>query len=354
MNWMKGSFQTRHQIKLWCHLVALALAAIVTGIAGGRMIVTQQQMKAAAAASGVTGNGGRRSLSGQIALSMGAKSLMFITYELVSGHTKFLKERLKVNMILSCIEVVAWPAVVAFTVKGIIKRCVGTTCILSWVLVPLAVAMSLLSTIGAYIAVGDWLYLRKNGVKPKAAAFKEELAHAAQWSMALAKLREYALPTAKNARIQPNMFALLVVADPTLKGASYDAVRTTFNAWVSHYQEEHEWKPDLVIPDNCGQAGQWDTLRERFQNRANSLANPGICPESPTETTRPNAQCPTRVYDGQLPLYNGCPGGELIDPEGGVDGRYKFPQGTPRGIDRAKAMLADIEEALGSQAVKQK
>ena len=65
-------------------------------------------------------------------------------------------------------------------------------------------------------------------------------------------------------------------------------------------------------------------------------------------------QCPTRVYDGQLPLYNGCPGGELIDLEGGVDGRYKFPQGTPRGINRAKAMLADIEEALGSQAVTQK
>lgn len=66
---------------------------------------------------------------------------MFITYELVSGHTKFLKERLKVNMILSCIEVVAWPAVAAFTVQGIIKGCTGTTCILSWVIVPLAVAL---------------------------------------------------------------------------------------------------------------------------------------------------------------------------------------------------------------------
>lgn len=64
--------------------------------------------------------------------------------------------------------------------------------------------------------------------------------------------------------------------------------------------------------------------------------------------------CPRRVYDGQLPLYNGFPGGELIDPEGGVDGRCKFPQGTPRGRDRAKAMLADIEEALGSQVVTHK
>lgn len=32
---------------------------------------------------------------------------------------------------------------------------------------------SLVSTIGAYIAVGDWLYLRGNGLKPKAAAVEE-------------------------------------------------------------------------------------------------------------------------------------------------------------------------------------
>ena len=63
--------------------------------------------------------------------------------------------------------------------------------------------------------------------------------------------------------------------------------------------------------------------------------------------------CRTRVYDGQLPLYDGCAGGKLIDPEGGVEGRYKFPQGTPRGVDRGKAMLGDIERALGNQAVTQ-
>jgi hypothetical protein len=32
---------------------------------------------------------------------------------------------------------------------------------------------SLVSTIGAYIAAGDWLYLRGNGLKPKAAAVEE-------------------------------------------------------------------------------------------------------------------------------------------------------------------------------------
>lgn len=64
--------------------------------------------------------------------------------------------------------------------------------------------------------------------------------------------------------------------------------------------------------------------------------------------------CPKRVYDGQLPLYDGVPGeGKLADPEGGIDGRYKFPQGTPRRKDRAIAMLAEIEQALGSQAATQ-
>lgn len=54
---------------------------------------------------------------------------------------------------------------------------------------------------------------------------------AAQWSIALTKLQEYALPM-----IKPNTFALPVIADLTLQGASYDAVRIAFNAWVSYYQ----------------------------------------------------------------------------------------------------------------------
>ncbi|PVH70416.1 hypothetical protein DL98DRAFT_577881 [Cadophora sp. DSE1049] len=164
MNLMKGSFKTRSQIKLWGHVAALFLATTVTAIAGARMLITNSQMSAAP--TSVIGNGGRRSMSGQIALSMGAKSLIFITYQLLAEHTRLLKERLRVNMILNCIETVAWPAVVAFTVQGIVKRCVGTTCVLSWVLVPLAVVLSLVSTLAAFISIGDWMYFKKTGVKP--------------------------------------------------------------------------------------------------------------------------------------------------------------------------------------------
>ncbi|KAH7319240.1 hypothetical protein BKA65DRAFT_569531 [Rhexocercosporidium sp. MPI-PUGE-AT-0058] len=163
---MKGSFKVRSQVKLWGHIVALMLATTVTAIAVARMLITNSQRKAAAASSGVTGNGGQRSISGQIALSMGAKSLLFITYQLIAEHTRYLKERTKVNMVLNCIEAVAWPAAVAFTVQGILKKCTGTTCILSWIIVPLAVVLSVVSALAAFMSIGDWRYFKKLGVKP--------------------------------------------------------------------------------------------------------------------------------------------------------------------------------------------
>jgi len=103
-------------------------------------------------------------------------------------------------MILNCIEAIAWPAVAAFTVQGMLKQCEGTTCLLSWVIIPLAVALryvttlvllhfirrrlflqyhsflrsylintcsiSLISTLAAFLSIGDWWFFKKTGVKP--------------------------------------------------------------------------------------------------------------------------------------------------------------------------------------------
>lgn len=57
-------------------------------------------------------------------------------------------------------------------------------------------------------------------------------------------------------------------------------------------------------------------------------------------------RCPRRVYDGQVPLYNGTQHGKLAKPLGSVEGRYRFPSGPPRGMSGEKAMLADIQQAL--------
>ena len=243
-------------------------------------------------------------------------------------------------------------------------------------------------------------FTRKWGfVVVRTAYADDEATDAAQWSMALAKLQEYALPSRNNGRMRPDMFTLPVVADLTLEGASYDAVRTAFNSWVIHYQEEHKWESDvrqdccLVVdgpalssllhtPEREESPKQVPEQTERLEQPtpwpwvvAVDAEDPATIPYNgggpylgwtrvavcliddlfkDIDSMSFVQQCPTRVYDGQLPLYNGCPGGELIDPEGGIEGRYKFSQGTPRGRDRAKAMLADIEQALGCQAVTQR
>lgn len=206
-----------------------------------------------------------------------------------------------------------------------------------------------------------------------------EATDAAQWSVVLAKLQEYALPM-----IKPDTFALPVIADLTLKGASYDAVRITFNAWVSNYQQEHKWVSDIrqdccLVIDSLALA----SLLKAPKVKQRSLEPWVVAVDAKEPATIPykgwgpylgwtrvavycledlfedidiqslEEICPVRIYDGQLPLIDSTPGGRMIDPEGGVNGRYKFPQGTPRGIVRGKAMLADIEKALGSQAVTQ-
>ncbi|OBU00245.1 hypothetical protein VE01_01632 [Pseudogymnoascus verrucosus] len=214
----------------------------------------------------------------------------------------------------------------------------------------------------------------------------DDATDAAQWSTALAKLQELTLPSDK--------FALPVIADPALKGASYDAVRTAFNTWVNNYEEGHMWQSDvrrdcclvldgpalaslLQAPEQGGSPKQATGQTRRSKqpapvpwvvvvdgNHPSTIPYNGGGPylgwmRVPAHTvedlfvdievTSLVEACPTRVYDGQLPLY----GRELIDPEGGVEGRYKFPQGTPRGVDAGNAMLDDIERALGKEAVTQ-
>ncbi|KFY08702.1 hypothetical protein V492_05989 [Pseudogymnoascus sp. VKM F-4246] len=221
----------------------------------------------------------------------------------------------------------------------------------------------------------------------------------AQWFKASAKLQECALPSGNNARRKPDTFVLPVIADPVLEGASFDEVRTAFYSWVTRYEKEHQWQSDVrqdccLVVDGPALASllqaseQEEGLKqatEPTRRLKQSAPRPWVIAVDANEPatipyngggpylgwTRVSAplvgdlysdievrslaqMCPIRVYDGQLPLYNDAPGGKLIDPEGGVEGRYKFPQGTPRGLDGAKAMLADIERALGSQAVTQR
>jgi hypothetical protein len=199
------------------------------------------------------------------------------------------------------------------------------------------------------------------------------------WSTALAKLREYALLSEEKKRTPSDKFSLPVMADQSLEGASYDEVRTFFNAWVKRYEEEHQWTSDVrrdccLVVDGPALASLLEAPEQETPwVVAVDAQDPATIPYSGGGPflgwTRVSTRCvrelfgdldhngslaevcPRRLYDGQITLYDGFPSRTLIDPPGGVGGRYKFPMGTPRGVEGGKAMLAEIGRALGHDVV---
>ncbi|RYP60051.1 hypothetical protein DL770_010074 [Monosporascus sp. CRB-9-2] len=196
-----------------------------------------------------------------------------------------------------------------------------------------------------------------------------------------------------------------------LGGASYDTVRTAFKAWFDDYvrhkqqrqqelstesdeEEKEAWESDVrrdcfLVVDETALASLLQAPDEpvrRVLLRSTTTAGGGVGNVEPfvvvVDATDPRSVpyggggpytgwmrvyaaslsqlandldsgnsidelCPAREYLGQIPLYDGSPCGKLIDPPGGTEGRYKFPKGTPRGIQAAKAMLEEIERATG-------
>lgn len=62
---------------------------------------------------------------------------------LATEHVQKLKRwhSYKANMIISCLEIVFWGAVAFLVFQGNLKKCVGVTCYLSWVVVGIAVVI---------------------------------------------------------------------------------------------------------------------------------------------------------------------------------------------------------------------
>ncbi|KAJ0316007.1 hypothetical protein COL5a_011746 [Colletotrichum fioriniae] len=221
----------------------------------------------------------------------------------------------------------------------------------------------------------------------------------AQWAAALKKLRAYATPADDDAaEMGPDTFALPVIADSTvLSGADYASVRKAFNGWVEDFVRRKSSSND--DDDDEDEGGQWpsDVRRDAFilidEPVLTSLLDapafiPGKAPNLDLEPwvvavdakdpasvpyggggpymgfTRSRVRVlgqlwedlgsrslaklsPVREYDGQIPLYDGSSRGKLVDPAGGLEWRFKFPRGTPRGADGTRAVLEEIERGVG-------
>ncbi|KAH6986914.1 hypothetical protein EDB80DRAFT_589804 [Ilyonectria destructans] len=84
-----------------------------------------------------------RSRAGTMSLGMSAKSLVILLYEILTEHIRSLKrwQSLKAYTILNALEIVFWGAVVYLTIQANTKYCVGTTCVLGWAIVGLAITL---------------------------------------------------------------------------------------------------------------------------------------------------------------------------------------------------------------------
>ncbi|KAH8588275.1 hypothetical protein B0O99DRAFT_600956 [Bisporella sp. PMI_857] len=158
--------ERRPKIKLWIHLVILTLVGAVLGVTAIKLWKFKSPL-APAGGSGAPGRGGGR--GNTIALSMGAKSIIIVTYQVLTEHRKSWKRwaSLKANLILNIIEVVAWGGVTGLTASPLIKSCSGTGCILGWIVVVLAGFLCFLSIFATKLSWTDW---RAGSRRPKETA----------------------------------------------------------------------------------------------------------------------------------------------------------------------------------------
>ncbi|KAK3291516.1 uncharacterized protein B0H64DRAFT_427091 [Chaetomium fimeti] len=83
-----------------------------------------------------------------MAIPFAVKTLVFITYQLVTEHTeRFAKWRsLKANLILNCIEPVFWLTLVILKFMGITRSCSGSGCAVTWIITLVAITIFSIQT----------------------------------------------------------------------------------------------------------------------------------------------------------------------------------------------------------------
>ncbi|KAF7523260.1 hypothetical protein G7054_g11834 [Neopestalotiopsis clavispora] len=131
------------------HCVQLFLVITVISLAVARIFI----------------KGGQLRRNDTMALSMGAKSLGFLAYELLSEYWGPCKRwaSLKANTILNCLEILFWAAIAFLAIQTNIQSCVGVSCTINWVIVTFAIITSCVS---AYAAAIFYIEFRKSRRQP--------------------------------------------------------------------------------------------------------------------------------------------------------------------------------------------
>ncbi|PBP20293.1 putative cytochrome p450 protein [Diplocarpon rosae] len=125
----------------WIHIVQVVLIQAALGVAAYIQFILPKPTVP------VSGRGAT------FVFGVGAKSLIFIAYQVLSKkYNKWYSP--KANVIINCLEVVFWAAVVFMGIQANMNSCVGTRCIMSWVTVVLGGIISLVTAFSAYVCWG--------------------------------------------------------------------------------------------------------------------------------------------------------------------------------------------------------
>ncbi|KAF1963509.1 hypothetical protein CC80DRAFT_7846 [Byssothecium circinans] len=147
----KPFFHPRH--KLPVHVAQIFLVAVAMGCSVPRLFMKNQP----------------RTRANTVALGMGAKSLIIIIYMIVTEHNPRFKKwkSYKANVILSCLEVVFWGTVAFLAMRANLRICTGALCVLSWVVVVVAVVIVLTELYTAAVCIREFREYRrtKNAVQ---------------------------------------------------------------------------------------------------------------------------------------------------------------------------------------------
>ncbi|KAF2123026.1 hypothetical protein BDV96DRAFT_681612 [Lophiotrema nucula] len=140
-----GFFSPRFKLPL--HLVQLVMIVTAMGLSVPRLFMKNQP----------------RTRANTIALGMGAKSLIFLLYQLLSEYAPAFKRwhSYKANAIINCLEVVFWGAVAFLVMQANLKRCTGVSCYLSWGVVGLAVVLNISMSYTAAITIREFREYKK-------------------------------------------------------------------------------------------------------------------------------------------------------------------------------------------------
>ncbi|KAF4550878.1 Hypothetical protein D9617_15g042300 [Elsinoe fawcettii] len=109
-----------------------------------------------------------RNRANTFVLSMAAKSLICIQYEMLTAHVRRFKKwaSLKAYAILGGLEVFFWGAAIVLLAMGIIQSCYGKGCTLSYVAIAASSVLLCLSLPIAYIVICNYRYFKRTGINP--------------------------------------------------------------------------------------------------------------------------------------------------------------------------------------------